>query len=161
MKRFLNFRLLFAAIALLLPFAAIGAEKTLVIELDNGEIYKINLLDEPVITMSGDRFIVDSKSLYLGTYREAVVKFYFINDVTSIESTQKNVITYTQTEDNRILITNLPEKDHIVVCDLDGHLYNSSVSRNEGEITIDLNGCPKGVYIIKIGNKQTIKIGKK
>lgn len=161
MKRFLKIRFLFTAIVLLLSLAVLGAGKTFVIEQKSGVIHKVNLLDEPIITVPDSRLVINSKTFILSTPRKDVAQIYFASDGTSIEETHENVITYTQTNDNRILITNLPEKENIVVSDLAGHLYNSSVSRNDKETFIDLNGCPKGVYIIKIGNKQTIKIAKK
>ena len=52
-------------------------------------------------------------------------------------------------------------KDQIQVFSISGIQYDTNVIQTGDGIEIALTDLPKGYYIIKIGNKQSIKISKK
>ena len=161
LKRKLTVLLVLAAQLLPINISATGS--TLVVELNNGEMAYFILSDKPVITPHGSQVEIESKSVKTSYERTDVVKLYFTDEsagINDVEKDDKNVV-FSQTEPNRLAIYNLSEKDRIIVSNLGGRMYNDCVSQNSSKAIVDLENCPKGVYIIKIGNKQTIKMTKK
>lgn len=112
--------------------------------------------------MSGTMLNIKSSTLEMSFERSNVAKFYFVNGPTAIkEIGEKASVTYRQSAPNQLTVFGLTVQDGIVVCNLAGHVFNDCVERNGEEAIIDLNRCPQGIYIIKIGKKQTIKMIKK
>ena len=150
-------------VSTLLPTGTLAANSTLVVELKDGKQAYFILSEKPVLTTSGSQMRIESESVEISYERSDVLRMYFADEsvgVDDIETDEDNVV-FTQTGTNRLAISNLSEKDRIIVSNLAGRLYNDCVSRNGTDAIVDLDGCPKGVYIIKIGNKQTIKMTKK
>jgi len=159
--RILKQKVLLLALAMLLPLFARGAETALVVELISGEKYSFKLLEMPLVTVPDENLIIDSKTTYVAILRKNVSRFYFAVEKTAIGTTKEDDFHITQMTKDCLTISGISEKDRVIVCDLTGRLYQDSAIRNGANVVIDLSNCPKGVYIIKIGNKQTIKIGKK
>lgn len=150
-------------VSTLLPAGTLAAGSTLVVELKEGKQAYFILSEKPVLTTFGSQMRIESESVEISYERSDVLRMYFADGsvgVDDIEINESNVV-FTQTETYRLAISNLSEKDRIIVSNLAGRLYNDCVSRNDTDAIIDLEGCPKGVYIIKVGNKQTIKMTKK
>ena len=150
-------------VSTLLPAGTLAAGSTLVVELKEGKQAYFILSEKPVLTIFGSQMRIESESVEISYERSDVLRMYFADGsvgVDDIETNESNVV-FTQTETYRLAISNLSEKDRIIVSNLAGRLYNDCVSRNDTDAIVDLEGCPKGVYIIKVGNKQTIKMTKK
>lgn len=150
-------------VSTLLPAGTLAAGSTLVVELKEGKQAYFILSEKPVLTTFGSQMRIESESVEISYERSDVLRMYFADGsvgVDDIETNESNVV-FTQTETYRLAISNLSEKNRIIVSNLAGRLYNDCVSRNDTDAIIDLEGCPKGVYIIKVGNKQTIKMTKK
>lgn len=64
-------------------------------------------------------------------------------------------------KNNRIIVEGADNKDQIQVFSISGIQYDTNVIQTGDGIEIVLTDLPKGYYIIKIGNKQSIKISKK
>lgn len=147
----------------LLPVSTLAAGSTLVVELKNGKQAYFFLSEKPVLTTYGSQVNIESETVKTSYERTDVLRMYFADESVGVDDIEKkeNNIVFTQTEPNRLTISNLSEKDEIIVSNLAGRLYSGCVSRNGTDAIVDLGSCPKGVYIIKIGNKQTIKMTKK
>ena len=157
-------KVLFLLLTLLMPFSSWASGSILVLELDNGSDVVFKLLEKPVLTFVEGKLEISSQTFSTKSYnRSNIKKFYFSEDHDGLDEleTSENTIIFKQTDDNRLVISNCPDSDRIMVSDLSGRLYNGSVSRNGSEAIVDLSNCPKGIYIIKIGNMQTIKISRK
>lgn len=155
--------ILLMLVSTLLPAGTLAAGSTLVVELKEGKQAYFILSEKPVLTTFGSQMRIESESVEISYERSDVLRMYFADGsvgVDDIETNESNVV-FTQTETYRLAISNLSEKDRIIVSNLAGMLYNDCVSRNDTDAIVDLEGCPKGVYIIKVGNKQTIKMTKK
>lgn len=149
--------------ALLLPLCLWATNSTLVVKLKDGKQAYFILGEKPVLTPHGSQVKIESESLKTSYERSDVMRMYFADESVGVDDIEKeeNNMVFTQTEPNRLTISNLSEKDEIIVSNLAGRLYSGCVSRNGTDAIVDLGSCPKGVYIIKIGNKQTIKMTKK
>lgn len=155
--------ILFMLAALLLPLGILAASSTLVVELKDGKQAYFILSEKPVLTTFGSRMNIESETVKTSYERSDVLRMYFADESVGINDIEKeeNNVVFTQTEPNRLTISNLSEKDRIILSNLAGRLYNDCVSRHGKDAIVDLGSCPKGIYVIKIGNKQTIKITKK
>ena len=120
--------------ALLLPLSALAAETTLVVELTTGQTANYVLQDKPVLTIEGDH--------------------------TGLKETLKDALVYRQTDADHLEISGLSQGDRIMVCDMAGRQCGS-ISRSGDTATISLSGQQKGVYLVRVGKSQTIKIVKK
>lgn len=150
--------------ALLLPLHNVNAGSTLIIEMTDGKTTSFNLQEKPVVTMSGSKMVIKSLSLSANLERNDVVRFYFKDtDATvGIEPvTEKDVLKITQDSSGRFLITDFDTDDNIIVSDMKGRLYRECVSIDGRTAIIDLSSCHQGIYIIRIGKKQSIKITRK
>lgn len=152
--------------ALLLPLGILAANSTLVVELKDGKLAYFILSEKPILTPHGSMVKIESENVMASYERSDVMRMYFADESVGVDDIEKeeNNMVFTQTEPNRLTISNLSEKDEIIVSNLAGRLYSGCVSRHGTDAIVDLGSYPKGVYIIKIGNKrnkQTIKMTKK
>ena len=165
MKCYLKIKviILLMLVSTLLPAGTLAAGSSLVVELKNGKQTYFILSEKPVLTSFGSQMRIESKSVEISYERSDVLRMYFADESVGVDDieTDKNNVVFTQIGSNRLRISNLSEKDRIIVSNMAGRLYNDCVSRNDSDAIVDLDGCPKGVYIINIGNKQTIKMTKK
>lgn len=154
-------KILFLLSALMLPLLLLAEESTLVVELSNGNKSYFKLKEKPIVRMSDGKVFIESKMVETSFSTSNVSKFYFSSEETAVEDIVRDDFLFTQSGDNQYVISNIEEKEHVIVCDSAGRLYNRCVSLNGNEAQISLEGCPKGIYIIKVGNKQTIKVVRK
>lgn len=156
-------KLLIMLVVLLIPQFA-NASSTLIIELTSGKTTSFNLLEKPVVTISGTKMVIKSSSLSADYERNDVVRFYFKDTGTPVgiePVTEKEVLKITQDSNGRFLITDFDTDDNIIVSDMKGRLYRECVSIDGRTAIIDLSSCHQGIYIIRIGKKQSIKITRK
>ena len=78
--------------------------------------------------------------------------------ISTYEFQEKEVLRIMQDSNGRFLISNIDADDEIIVSDVNGHLYRECIRVDNRMATIDLSSCHHGIYIIKIGKMQTIKI---
>lgn len=114
----------------------------MIVTLKNGEQVTFALSDKPEVSLTGERFVVNSTSNTIDCLRSDIVDFHFEEIATSVVP-----ISYTG-------------QDEIKVYDMSGH----EVATHRGSLSeakIKMNSYSPGLYIIKIGNKVTIKYLKK
>ena len=148
-------------VALLLPTSLSRAGTVLVVELKNGSTDGFALQQKPELSMNGHLLVVKTADVELSYVRSEIEGFYFTDSGTGIEEKAKPQLTITQTAADRFAIAGLDAADRIQVGSLTGLSADRAVSRSAGSAVVDLGAFPSGMYIIKIGNKQTIKITKK
>ena len=146
--------------ALLLPLSALAAETTLVVELTTGQTANYVLQDKPVLTIEGTLLRIKTESVQTDYERSQVKRFYFTGDHTGLKETLKDALVYKQTDADHLEISGLSQSDRITVCDMAGRQCGS-ISRSGDTATISLSGQQKGVYLVRVGKSQTIKIVKK
>jgi hypothetical protein len=132
---------------------------TLIIELTNGGKVGLILEAKPTLRFSGSEMVINSQT-FTGSYQRTDIKRFYFKDATGIEETETTglLVSITQIGVNRYQVSGLQSKDRIIVANLSGHQYGICVEDNGIGAVVDLSTCPKGVYVIKVGNKQTLKI---
>lgn len=146
--------------ALLLPMSAMAANTTLVVELTNGQTANYLLQEKPVLTMEGTQLIIKTEAVQTGYERDLVKRFYFTGESTGVKELSKNALVYRQTDADHLEISGMSLDDRIIVYNTAG-VQMGSVSRNSDKAVISLRGLQRGIYLVKIGNSQTIKFVRK
>lgn len=144
----------------LLFSTAVMAQHELIIELNNGSTHSFVLADKPVVTFEGSKIKVVSSRLSLEKERSEVKDFHFVM-VDAIDNVADNEVRVVLLGTN-VKIYGLSESDKpIRVFDLNGRVAPALITTNGSQAEVILEGLPKGIYIVKIGNKHTIKVTKK
>ena len=145
---------------LMLPMTMLAIDTSLVVELTNGQTANYLLQDKPTLTVAGTQLKIATATVQASYERSEVKKFYFTTESTSVNEIVKNAFVYKQTDANHLEISGLSEDERITVCDMAGRTMGT-VSQTNGAALISLSGHQRGVYLIKVGNSQTIKFIKK
>ena len=137
----------------------------LVLQLKDGSIQTFYLTDRPEITMKGDSLHVVSSNTAVNYLRSTVDNFHFVDGSTigdNIEHVEKDELRFVYQNSQEVSLYGLTDADKpIKVYDMNGRQCQVQVSYGESSANILLGTLNNGVYIIKIGNRQTIKITKR
>ena len=147
-------------IMMLLPMMAMADETVLVVELNSGETAQYLLLDKPTLTMDGTRIIISTSSVQAGFERDEVKRFYFTKEATNVKEVAQNTIVYRQIDVDHLEIIGLSQEVPVNVFNISGKPMGQIV-RTKDKAVVNLSGHQKGVYLIQLGNAQTIKYIKK
>lgn len=142
----------------------------LVLNFKDGQKWSVFFQRQPVVSFSGNTFVVtgqmnNASVEFLSCNRSNISDFHFetmsSDDVTAIDKVSKDELRMVQ-EGNVIYFYGLTNagKD-IRVYDLHGKVYPAAASSDGTSAQVNLAGIPKGIYMVKIDNKQSIKIVKK
>lgn len=156
-------KILLMLAVLLLSLGNRAEETTLVVKKKNGDITYYKLQERPILSFWGSELKIENKTTTIYE-RSEILKFYFEKlPGAGIEDVRENedALIIAQTDNGKWVISNLADNENIIVSDIAGRLYNGLVSKNGSDAVIDLISCPKGIYIIKVGNNQSIKITRK
>ena len=145
---------------LMLPMTMLATDTSLVVELTNGQTANYLLQDKPTLTMDGTQLKIATATVQASYERAEVKRFYFTTESTSVNEIVKNAMVYRQIDANHLEISGLSGDERITVCDMAGRTVGA-ISQTNGTALISLNRHPSGVYLIKVGNSQTIKFIKK
>lgn len=146
--------------ALLLPMSVMAANTTLVVELTNGVTASYLLQDKPVLTIEGSRLNIKTEAVQTDYERSMVKRFYFIGELTGVKEASKNALVYRQTDTDHLEISGLAPNDRIAIYNTAG-VQVGSASRDSDKAIVSLSGLQRGIYLVKIGNSQTIKFVRK
>lgn len=143
---------------LLLGAATAMAGNVLVVHLMSGETYNYVLSEEPVITFSGEKIIINTTNTEHQFSMEAVKFFnYELQNTTAIGEVTTDGMRILG---DRIVFSGLPANSPIYLYDTGGQLYLKTAADADGNAVVELSSISKGVYIVKANNIST-KITKK
>ena len=146
---------------LLFPLCMLAADRTLVIEMNNGHTAFFLLNEKPVLTIVGQQLNIATITVQTSYPRSDVKRFYFTGGNTDdILSSQENKLLFHQIDSDNLEISGLSGKEHITLYDMSGHQLGH-VNTTGDKAIISLSGHRKGIYLIKVGNSQTIKFIKR
>ena len=156
MRKFIRFILA----ALLLPMTAMAANTTLVVELTNGQTANYLLQDKPVLTMEGSQLTIKTGTVQTSYERSLVKCFFFTGESSGVKEMLKGTLVYKQTDADHLEISGLSQSDRIAIYNTSG-VQVGSVSRDSDKAVVSLSGLQRGIYLVKIGERQTIKFVRK
>lgn len=120
------------------------------------------IAERPQISFSDNKVTFTYRNASTEYLKADLQNFVFIDPSTGISQLKMGDTRISfKEESNRIIVEGADNKDQIQVFSISGIQYNANAVQNEDGIEIALTDLPKGYYIIKIRNKQTIKISKK
>lgn len=131
----------------------------LVMELRNGNTEVFELADKPVVTFEGTQVKVASSAASAAYERTDVKNFHFDSSATGLNNTQAaGTLTLRYTDNATVTLTGAGQ--------LKAALYNAEgklVTRGaaEGTLTLNLAGCPAGVYVLNVEGHHTYKLIKR
>lgn len=129
--------------------------EALVIELVSGETATFILKEQPKLTFSGGELIIKSgeceTSYKVSDLQRYTFKFAESSGIT--QSADKSQ-TITQTA-GHIRLDGLSPDTQIKTFSVNGILVATDAADSNGSATISVSNLPKGVYIIKYGDKST------
>ena len=136
---------------------------TLVVKLNDGSEEKYVLKERPEAWMQGTRLRIESTTMSTAYERTDIEKFYFLDKdgnpsgIKAVAEAETS-LTVRQLSNGRLQVSGLADDDAVRVFDLSGRLLTTVKSDGSNSLSIDLSQQPKGVYIININNKRTIKL---
>lgn len=135
----------------------------LVIKFKEGKTVSYCLADKPEITFYAGKLNVVSNYVAMNSYdRSAIENFYFTEMANDIDDVAQDEMRIVYRDNNNVLIYGLPSGDNqINVYDSNARLVSVEVTNMEEYVSVSLSSQSKGVYIIKIGKNQSIKVLKK
>ena len=112
----------------------------------------------------GDSGIVISSKNFTGTYSYDVVRsLYFakVDGPTSIKKVGKNTLQIIYDGQSTCVIKGLEKNDIVFVYDISGRKVECANRVSTGSVSVSLQDCPKGVYLINVEGKHSFKVARK
>lgn len=154
----------FILVYLLLLCTAINTKAegvmALVLSTNDGNDATFILSEKPEITFANHTLTINVKNDN-NVFEISNVKQIHFDIIDAIHSPRANTISYSYLSDNLILIEGVGTHDRILLYTLAGIPIPNRVNLTDGRAEVSLASLQKGTYLLKIGNKQTIKIYKK
>lgn len=120
------------------------------------------IAERPQISFSDNKVTFTYRNASTEYLKADLQNFVFLDPSTGISQLRIGDTRVSFKEkNNRIIVEGTDNKDQIQVFSISGIQYDTNVIQTGDGIEIALTDLPKGYYIIKIGNKQSIKISKK
>lgn len=120
------------------------------------------IAERPQISFSDNKVTFTYRNSSTEYLKADLQNFVFLDPSTGISQLRIGDTRVSFKEkNNRIIVEGTDNKDQIQVFSISGIQYDTNVIQTGDGIEIALTDLPKGYYIIKIGNKQSIKISKK
>lgn len=139
-----------------------SSDKSLFVVLTNGVKIEFALSDEPELTFVGQTLEIDSKLTFNSYSIDLVKEMYFQKTHVGIEQVLKeNDLRVVEQSNESLTIEGLQPNENVNIYTMEGKQIPIQATYSMKKATIDLSNLNRGVYIIRIGKRQTIKITKK
>ena len=135
-------------------------QTALVISTIDGNDATFILPEKPEITFANHTLTINVKNDNHVFEISNIEQIHF-DVIDNIQSPTKNTITYRYLSDNLILVEGIDANDPIQLYSLGGMQIPNLVNHAGNRAEVSLASLQKGTYLLKIGNKQTIKIYRK
>lgn len=137
-------------------------QTALVVRMADDAVESFYLSDKPEVTFVGQDLKIVSSKIELNFLRRDIKEVYFDKVETGIMQVATNELRFVYQNDSEIVLLGLTDVDKSIrMYDANGQLSHADIWFSGNSATISLSSLHKGVYIIKIGNRQSIKIVRK
>lgn len=140
----------------LLPVYSLASDvsgRTLVLEMQDGQLINYVLNEEPKISFAGNEVVITTnEQIDVRLLFTNIRKYYFVNTSTGIvsESTHKKI--FVSMSNGKIMIYNAPVNSELYVYKADGCEVNRHRVGVDGKISFSLDEYASGVYVVKVGS---------
>lgn len=138
----------------------ICADSHLVIEMKNSKRHIYSLDEKPTLKFNDDMLVVETSDINTSYHLDEVLKYYFTEEATDIKNTagETACIRFTYTDKDCLHISGLNGEEQILIHDIYGKTIPAETVNDGNTVSVILNGLDKGIYIISVNGKHTIKI---
>lgn len=126
---------------------------TIVIKQKTGNETVLGLSTNPVITFEGEEMVITNDFTRISISLDDIDQ-YVVNNTSTGISNQKVNVHYSR---GHILLSGIPEGESVQVFSVDGRPVSNQCANASGQIDINLEMLPIGIYIVKAFN-QSIKV---
>lgn len=142
------------------PTPAVGGSR-LVVWLKSGDKVGYDLVDVPVITFSGSKFIISTNKVNIPYERKDVLRYTFeYTEETGIDLSPGERRVEINREGDELIFRGLQIGGTASIYAINGTLIEQRKVTDSLPLTISLKNRPNGVYIVKAGT-ETIKVMKR
>ena len=138
----------------------ICADSHLVIEMRNSKRHIYSLDEKPTLKFNDDKLVVETSDINTSYHLDEVLKYHFTEEATDIKDTAEETacIRFTYTDKDCLHISGLSGEEQIRIHDIYGKTIPAETVNDGNTTSVMLNGLDKGIYIISVNGKHTIKI---
>lgn len=156
MNKFLRFKKLGLLCMAFAAFMTVKAEVTgMIVTLKDGSEWRFAFADKPVVTCQDGMFVVKTATVEQSTELADIDNYKFdVNSGANLLEADEATLGYAM---GQVAISGLQAGVAVYVYAMDGVLVLSARADEAGRATLDMNACPKGVYIVK-ANQMSWKI---
>ena len=139
-----------------------NSQTALVVRMTDDAVESFYLSEKPEVTFEGQDLKIVSSKIEVNFPRSDVKEVYFDKVETGIKQVAMNELRFVYQNDSEITLYGLKDADKpIRVYDANGQLSRADIQISGDSATISLSSLRNGIYIIKTGNRQSIKIIRK
>lgn len=139
-----------------------NSQTALVVRMADDAVESFYLSEKPEVTFEGQDLKIVSSEIEVKFPRRDIRDVYFDKVETGIRPVAINELRFVYQNDSEITLYGLTGDDKSIrVYDASGQLTNADIRLSGNFATIGLSSLRKGVFIIKVGNRQSIKIIRK
>ena len=154
---------LMLALAATVTVQAQNEYSTLVVETKSGKTLEVSLKQKPTVSVSDKEFTIACGDEVTGYVHDEVRKFYFkpYTPAGINEPVAGDVIRVLYLDQSKVVVSGIDKAKHVNLYTLDGRKVAARAEREEGNLTVSLDGLAPGTYILNIGNVQSFKLLKR
>lgn len=138
-----------------------ASEKSLVVELQNNRRTTFVLSANPTLTFVNNVLQIEVGGKSNDFEIDNVKHFYFDDVSTDIASVSSEKLRIISKDNNHVVIEGIEENDAVMLYSADGKIVDSQIEILGKKAEVSLTSLARGIYIIKVSNKQTFKIYRK
>lgn len=138
-------------ILFLLLSLSTAAQNCLTIHQKDGQTFSYQLREKPVITYSGNDFILTSEKVQVSFPVRSLALFTFEDIDTSVRSVDK-VDADCRFSENTVWIRGASPESTVLVCSMDGKVVKTLQTSIQGDLRFGVDELPEGLYAIRTEN---------
>lgn len=144
------------------PVAALADEadaQVLVLKFSDAKTANFYLADQPVITFDDGKFVVTSGTAVAEYAQADVTEYYFASVPTAVQDHAVGTFSFKYNDNAHVYVSGT-KAAKAALYDVSGKLV-STAAVTDGSVTVSLEGCAPGVYVLSLENDHSFKIIKK
>lgn len=144
------------------PVAVLADEadpQVLVLKFSDDQTANFYLADQPVITFDDGKFVVTSGTAVAEYDQAEVTEYYFASVPTSVQDQVAGTFSFKYNDNAHVYVSGT-KAAKASLYDVSGKLVSTAVV-SDGSVTVSLEGCAPGVYVLNLENDHSFKIIKK
>lgn len=119
----------------------------------SGKTASFSLGNKPKVTMNATDVVIAFNGMTVHYPLQDFVSFRFTDDMVGVTDIRRDAVRYSVSQ-SALSVEGLEAGARLAVYTQGGVLLSSATSAADGKASVSMSGLPKGVYIIKAGDKS-------